>query len=211
MDATCKTCPFWDANEGDRLNVATVAARECHVRSPAAFTVAVRREDEPRGGERDARWPWTEPDNWCGEHPLRQRDRLAAMFAAGSLADGWAPDRPEKWAARYYALADALIAEAARSPAPAPEGGERLTDFQRGERFMRERVADLGPVSADVVRRLPLLGDPGPQTDEDVRALLERARRNVQPLLDAAENARRRAESEPLPPLRAPSPGEEGR
>lgn len=101
MDATCKTCPFyggWNAHSW---------FWECR--------------HEPCGVRHDRN-----PESWwCSEHPLRQRDRLAAMFAAGSLADGWTPDRPEKWAARYYALADALIAEAARSPSPSTKEDDR--------------------------------------------------------------------------------------
>jgi hypothetical protein len=119
-DATCKTCPFWDATPADRAG--EVGARECHVRSPAAFTVRCGGlpGEEPSGRERDARWPWTEPDNWCGEHPLRQRDRLAAMAMQAAIpatlvtvAQG-EPDALVRLAIQSYAVADVMIARGGR-------------------------------------------------------------------------------------------------
>jgi hypothetical protein len=63
--------------------------------------------------------PWTAADDWCGEHPARQRDRLAATLAQGMLSDESAgqgdryTDRAE-FARRAYGFADALIAESER-------------------------------------------------------------------------------------------------
>ncbi len=126
MDATCRTCLFWGANDADRKDGAD---RECRVRSPAAYTVPMRSD----AVSRDARWPWTAPEDWCGEHPTRQRDRLAAMILPG-LCAGPAmeravqidPDTVEVFLARTaLKIADALLAEATRppTPQPAPETG----------------------------------------------------------------------------------------
>jgi hypothetical protein len=107
-EGTCKTCPFWDASPADRGDA---AERECRVRSPAAWSVP-HREAAPA---RDAMWPWTRADDWCGEHPARQRDRLAAMAMQGMLADpaciesGWV-------ATAAYLFADAMLK--AREPKP---------------------------------------------------------------------------------------------
>jgi hypothetical protein len=61
---------------------------------------------------RDARWPRTRPDAWCGEHPLRQRDRLAAMAMRGGMSSGHEVVRPGDFARYCYEIADAMLAAA---------------------------------------------------------------------------------------------------
>jgi hypothetical protein len=125
MDATCKTCPFWSASPEDRPDC---AARECRVRSPAAYTVAM---DNHGAVARDARWPWTKPGDWCGEHPLRQRDRLAAMAMQGFLGSNFENDHqssapPNVVAEHAHRIADAMLA--ARAPGEtATSSGETTT------------------------------------------------------------------------------------
>ena len=113
MDATCKNCPFWDAAPDDR---AGRSEQKCRVRPPAAVTVTSRATAQ----NRDATWPWTECDDWCGEHPLRQRDRLAAMAMQGLLAfvaDPTIPDvPPTRLAANAYRIADTMLAARGETP-----------------------------------------------------------------------------------------------
>jgi hypothetical protein len=112
-DATCKTCPFWECSDADRKDA---SERRCRVRSPAARSVAHRAEAQAH----DAVWPWTKDDEWCGEHPARQRDRLAAMAMQGWLSS-W-PDHhteaPERIAKVAYAVADAMLAARGEEPKP---------------------------------------------------------------------------------------------
>lgn len=120
MDATCKTCPFWHGIESS-----TAAA--CSRNPP----IGERTKDGPGG-----RWPWTGPRDWCGEHPLRQRDRLAAMAMQGLVTDpsglpgfgGVDPDADrtlgygERVARAAYSVADAMLAS--RSPSVSADAGE---------------------------------------------------------------------------------------
>lgn len=87
-DATCKTCPFYQPVDGDR--------GYCH----HAATLATPEDIRPR------------PDWWCSEHPLRQRDRLAAMAMQGlATRDRLEMAVPSPWliAERAYEIADAMI------------------------------------------------------------------------------------------------------
>lgn len=110
-DATCKTCPFWERLEAHPDGTAERKGYCHHSHSEA--------DDNP---QRYENW-------WCSEHPLRQRDRLAAMAMQGILASvghfcdedsrraGY-PDR-EVIAVNAYEIADAMLAEAAKGPARA--------------------------------------------------------------------------------------------
>lgn len=106
-DATCKTCPFWERDPyNDRPG-----RGYCHHSLTAA--------DDTNESARYEQF-------WCSEHPLRQRDRLAAM-----AMQGWIASYPEKQAdfvslaecraamvdlaAASYAAADAMLAEAAKA------------------------------------------------------------------------------------------------
>jgi hypothetical protein len=111
-DATCKTCPFWECSDADRKDA---SERRCRVRSPAARSVAHRAEAQAH----DAVWPWTKDDEWCGEHPARQRDRLAAMAMQGLAtmdAVCGALRTPEAVARDAYAIADAMFAARGEEP-----------------------------------------------------------------------------------------------
>jgi hypothetical protein len=94
-DATCETCPFatpWNAS------AAGVARIICH---HAAMAAEFCGDDEPARTE-----TW-----WCSEHPLRQRDRLAAMAMQGLMAAGWAQDASAGDLADVaYGQADAMLA-----------------------------------------------------------------------------------------------------
>lgn len=99
-EATCKTCPFWKGS-GDEDGVS-----ECRRSAPGAGV-----------GYPDI-FPDVHADDWCGEHPLRQRDRLAAMAMQGMMY----PDRlieaevDADLARRAYEIADAMLAESGREP-----------------------------------------------------------------------------------------------
>ncbi len=60
MGPTCETCRFWD-DQGDSGMCRRHAPRMilCQVAPPEGI--------EPHQAE-DAVWPWTEPDDWCGDH-----------------------------------------------------------------------------------------------------------------------------------------------
>jgi hypothetical protein len=98
MDATCKTCPFF-------YEIAS-GSGECR-RSP------------PKRDDMDAPdFAPTADSHWCGEHPLRQRDRLAAMAMQGimsSLPTGYENatlpygDSACAFASQAYEIADAMI------------------------------------------------------------------------------------------------------
>lgn len=104
-EATCKTCPFWERTDDH--------GGSCRRHAPQ---MAPEGNDEP--------WP---PrmliDEWCGEHPLRQRDRLAAMAMQGlSTMEAvlGAIQTPEAIARDAYAIADAMLAEAAKAQETKP-------------------------------------------------------------------------------------------
>ena len=102
MTATCATCPFYDATvrmyHGDPL-------------APDVDIGGCRREP--------GQLIQSGPDEWCGEHPLRQRDRLAASFipalimrASELLEQGYTPTRgevPARVVAMAYEQADAFL------------------------------------------------------------------------------------------------------
>jgi hypothetical protein len=96
-EATCKTCPFWEP-----IAVQTTATDKgfCH-------HVKANIEAEP------TRWEtW-----WCSEHPLRQRDRLAAMAMQGLNAAGWTQDMTSGDLADIaYSQADAMLAARKGTP-----------------------------------------------------------------------------------------------
>lgn len=94
--ATCKTCPFWERDPAnDRPGIGY-----CH----HALTAA----DDTNESARYEQF-------WCSEHPLRQRDRLAAMAMQGFLASltdpNFDPDPPGV-ARMAYRVADAMLTEA---------------------------------------------------------------------------------------------------
>lgn len=101
-EATCGTCPFWHGNE---TSTSAVCARS----APRATG-----KPTPDLGA----WPWTQPRDWCGEHPSRQRDRLAAMAMQGLVStetedSGWM-NAESRLASRSYAIADAMLAARAK-------------------------------------------------------------------------------------------------
>lgn len=114
MDATCETCPFYGGRR-DKLD------GTCH-RNPPVFMPNV-----PYGadGEAEGVFPYVYPTGYCGEHPLLQRDRLAAMAMQGLIVDpdgfqgfgGFDPDADrsisygERVSRAAYAIADAMLAE----------------------------------------------------------------------------------------------------
>ena len=107
MDATCKTCPMWTAHRTlDALDNDTGPSGigTCHHVSAIG---------DPEGMTRQEAW-------WCSEHPLRQRDRLAAM-ALHSMAEDLYPAAVDAACAKdiaqaAYRLADAMLAARAASP-----------------------------------------------------------------------------------------------
>jgi hypothetical protein len=113
-EATCKTCPFYS---GDRES-------ECRRNPPTIATNA--RPGDP-GQPVDPHWhmhPNTQPESSCGEHPLRQRDRLAAIAMQG-LITTWMPDEKTvpHLARVAYLTSDAMLAERERRLAPTPPAG----------------------------------------------------------------------------------------
>ncbi len=96
-DATCKTCPYFiDSGEcGDG---------RCVLRPPADSDLCS--------------FARTHESYWCGEHPLRQRDRLAAMAMQGLCADALPADAPgaDAIALRAYFIADAMLAVRGEKP-----------------------------------------------------------------------------------------------
>ncbi len=101
MEATCRTCPFFSP-AGTCREARVVVGTEIATRAP---------------------------DFWCSAHPLRQRDRLAAMALQGLLAalDGPAAGGalPAQLAGDAYRIADAMLAERERL---------QLASLQRAER-----------------------------------------------------------------------------
>jgi hypothetical protein len=116
-EATCKTCPFYS---GDRES-------ECRRNPPTIATNA--RPGDP-GQPVDPHWhmhPNTRPESSCGEHPLRQRDRLAAIAMQGLCACSdlpvGTPDTQANVARLAYQVADAMLAERKRRLALTPPAG----------------------------------------------------------------------------------------
>lgn len=119
MDATCKTCPFWEKTNAKRPGSALDVQGLCHHASKDAGS-----EPSIFAGS------W-----WCSEHPLRQRDRLAAMAMQGILAGLPTPHGQAKlpfgesarsFAAQAYEIADAMLAASAPpSERTADEGGTK--------------------------------------------------------------------------------------
>ncbi len=112
-DATCKTCPFWWHRAEDGRLVDTA----CRRHPPRATPMQSGGPGQPV----DPYWtvyPAAQPDEWCGEHPARQRDRLATMamqaivgnFREAADAAGQAPQVAED----AYRIADAMLAERKR-------------------------------------------------------------------------------------------------
>jgi hypothetical protein len=99
MDATCKTCPHHSPTGYCREATSTFAAES------------------------------TSPEFWCSAHPLRQRDRLAAMalpaVIAGLPNGEWSS--PESTARAAYEIADAMLAEAAAGLSPATTAGRDIS------------------------------------------------------------------------------------
>jgi hypothetical protein len=71
--ATCETCPFWQLTPAAPGEMRATPAGVCH----HALSGAILDADLHRFAD------W-----WCSEHPLRQRDQLAAMAMQGLLAHG---------------------------------------------------------------------------------------------------------------------------
>ena len=100
-EATCKTCPFWSVEDEKR---ADLSGRECRRLAPPAFIT------ESDTGGLDSGWPVTLPTDWCGEHPLRQRDRLAAMAMQAIIGDARTNINERDVALCAYLYADAMLA-----------------------------------------------------------------------------------------------------
>lgn len=111
MTPACSTCPFWECPDADRKDA---PERRCIVRSPAAYTSRLPDAGPPR----NAVWPWTLRDESCGEHPARQRDRLAAMAMQGIVTFNGNVDRVDLLARDAYEIADAMLAEREKEPTP---------------------------------------------------------------------------------------------
>jgi hypothetical protein len=122
MEATCKTCPFWGPfaacnSKGVPVEPTTGTCR----RNPPVPMMTESGGDHPELTHENPEVP----DFWfCGEHPLRQRDRLAAMAMQGLLAapsfywdheiaTSGIPFR-EVIAVNAYDIADAMLAARAR-------------------------------------------------------------------------------------------------
>jgi hypothetical protein len=104
--ATCKACPFWEPPKDG----AGPSGYCHHARSYLVAGDTVR----------------TFADGWCSEHPLLQRDRLAAMAMQGLVAcedalssyagpDGTRPYRV-RVALLAYEIADAMLAARGEQP-----------------------------------------------------------------------------------------------
>ncbi len=113
-EARCKTCPFWAADPGDREE--SGIRRECRRNAPPPHGHDVA--DEPTSNDDWAAFSVTASDDWCGEHPALQRDRLAAMAMQGLLAAGFYDRIGGEWstrdaqlASRAYQYADAMLRE----------------------------------------------------------------------------------------------------
>jgi hypothetical protein len=113
-EVTCKTCPFWGPfaecnSKGERVAPTTGTCR----RNPPRPMMTESGGDHPELTHENPDVPdfW-----WCGEHPLRQRDRLAAMAMQGILScdDGEDGFVPTVVAANAYEMADAMLAARAR-------------------------------------------------------------------------------------------------
>jgi hypothetical protein len=118
-EATCRTCPFWAADPGDREEPGI--RRECRRNPPPPHGHDIA--EEPVSDDDWAAFSVTASGNWCGEHPLRQRDRLAAVAMQGLLAakfweciGGNPTDRDRMLARRAYQFVDAMLAEGERNP-----------------------------------------------------------------------------------------------
>jgi hypothetical protein len=109
-EATCKTCPFFvpfrSAEADPRLG-------SCRRSPPQPMMTASAGDDPELGSET----PEVSSAWWCGEHPLRQRDRLAAMAMQGLNAAGWAQDTSTRDIADIaYSQADAMLAARKGTP-----------------------------------------------------------------------------------------------
>ena len=62
MDRNCFDCMFWDRQKHIDTEVGL-----CRRREPAPVQWAQTQDDEGNRGERDAVWPLTNCDDWCGE------------------------------------------------------------------------------------------------------------------------------------------------
>jgi len=97
MDATCSNCPFWAAPSQREQGL-------CQRLPPQWAAVADTFAQ-----------PLTSSCESCGEHPLRQRDRLAAMALPAVIREMWGePDGSKGIAGCAYQIADAMLAEAAK-------------------------------------------------------------------------------------------------
>lgn len=98
--ATCKTCPFYGGGR-DKFD------GTCHRNPPVPLANVPYGAD----GEAEGVFPYVDPSGYCGEHPLLQRDRLAAMAMQGILTSDRDGGSAEKLADLAYAVADAMLAE----------------------------------------------------------------------------------------------------
>jgi hypothetical protein len=108
-EATCRTCPFFVPYSFES-GIGT-----CRREPPRPMMT------EPVEGEQSLTHenPEVAPFWFCGEHPLRQRDRLAAMAMQGILASGGAKDRGgsydfESMAVSAYYMAEEMLAAVAK-------------------------------------------------------------------------------------------------
>jgi hypothetical protein len=117
-DATCKTCPFFASYLGAAEDARLGTCR----RSPPVPLMTASGGDHPELGSEN---PEVSSAWWCGEHPLRQRDRLAAMAMQGWLASWpaktWLAGEPTQLAEHAYRVADAMLAARA---SPSGEGAK---------------------------------------------------------------------------------------
>ena len=100
-EAICGTCPFWVELPGRPEGKDHGGYGNCH------HVIAAAEEEPSRYGN------W-----WCSEHPLHQRDRLAAMALTAVIREMWGePEGSRAVAECAYQIADAMLVEAAKGRA----------------------------------------------------------------------------------------------
>jgi hypothetical protein len=114
-DKECGSCPFYmpvSEEEGD-----------CERHAPRPFIRDVCEEHDPL--DTQVVFPTVLCSDSCGEHPLRQRDRLAAMAMQGMLAseieqgsETFGVRRFAEIARDAYRIADAMLGAAAEEESP---------------------------------------------------------------------------------------------
>jgi hypothetical protein len=98
VEATCRTCPFGREASSPKWHEYEY---ECRRKPP----IAALADDWP---------PLVMGTYWCGDHPLRERDKLAATAMQGLVTGNASGASAEECAHESYRIADAMIAERRR-------------------------------------------------------------------------------------------------